>query len=97
MHSWSYEENRICCEKCVETYVINKKSIGTLELVKELHEQLIEVPEGSLIKKICNIKQLFIEMGIENTLKASKLEHYSKDNKKAMIEVLNEYNIPYTK
>ena len=36
-------------------------------------------------------------MGIENTLKASKLEHYSKDNKKAMIEVLNEYNIPYTK
>ena len=56
MHSWSYEENRICCEKCVETYVINKKSIGTLELVKELHEQLIEVPEGSLIKKICNIK-----------------------------------------
>lgn len=62
--------------------------IGTF--VRLLGKELPEIKEGSIKMKITNIKQILVEMGIEDTLVAKPLKNYSKQNEKAMEKVIRE-------
>ena len=55
-----------------------------------LGKELPEIKEGSIKMKITNIKQILVEMGIEDTLVAKPLKNYSKQNEKAMEKVIRE-------
>ncbi len=100
-HIWSKEENIICCLSCVSEYVIKKNGCDPFEFIEKLHSIFIaigsDIPFSSIRMKMQNIKQLFIELDVENNLRINELEHYSKDNKEAMISVLDMLSIEYNK
>lgn len=57
-----------------------------------LSKELSEIKESSLKMKITNIKQILMDMGIEDSLTVKPLKSYSQQNKRAMEKVLNELN-----
>lgn len=91
-HRWTVAEDEYCCRRYVEEYVIGKSSMDMSSFVRLLGKELPKIKEGSIKMKITNIKQILIEMGIEDTLTAKPLKNYSQQNKKAMEKVLKETN-----
>lgn len=87
-HRWSLEEDKYCCEICVKYYVTEKANMPVEDLVRDLTTHFSDIPANSLRMKIQNIKQLFEEGGIDNTLRTKPLANYSRQNKKAMDEAL---------
>ena len=94
-HRWTMEEDVYCCRRYVEQYVIKKSSMEFLTFLKQLDNELEDVQQGSIRMKIQNIKQVLMELEVEDTLVVSPLKQYSKQNRKAMEEVLKEMNIMY--
>ena len=91
-HSWSYDENKYCCEKYFNYFVINKFEISASNFINELCLEMPDISYGSMRMKVQNIKQILFEKGIKDSLKIKPLCNYSTDNFKALENVLIEYN-----
>ena len=89
-HRWTMAEDEHCCKRYVEEYVIRKSNMDMSSFARLLSKELPEIKENSIKMKITNIKQILIEMEIEDTLTAKPLKNYSKQNKLAMEKVLKE-------
>lgn len=76
-HRWTIAEDEYCCKRYVEEYVNKKSSMDLNSFVGLLSKELPEIKEGSVKMKITNIKQILIEMGIEDTLASKSLKNYS--------------------
>lgn len=87
-HFWSMDEDLYCCEECIKTYVIEKSDIGASKFLQRLKRVFPDIAESSLKMKLQNIKQLFIEHKIFNTLQLSPLQNYSRQNKIAFQQAL---------
>lgn len=92
-HSWSYEEDRYCCQMFFEHYVINKKNTNINSFVEMINKNFPNIKYNSLKMKIQNIKQILFELNIQNTLECTPLINYSKQNFEAMIEVIDNNHI----
>ena len=92
-HRWSFEEDRYCCEKYIEFYVIQKSDTSASDFVRILASALGDIKPTSLRMKVQNIKQIMIEKHIPNSLQISPSANYSKQNLSALEIVLAEYNI----
>ena len=92
-HKWRMEEDRYCCKRYVEEYVIKEGSKDLGSFLNELECELGEIPRGSIKMKLQNIKQVLIDLNIEDSLSISPLKQYSKQNKQALEETLNFYGI----
>lgn len=92
---WSDKENEICCEICVQKYVIEKSSISANECVKIIKEnpEFSSRTEGSIRNKIQNIKFLLDSWNIPNTIPISIRSHASSQNESILKKVLKENNI----
>ena len=67
-HTWSKEENIICCLSCVSEYVLKKNGSDLSDFIEKLHSIFMtmgsDIPLKSITMKIQNIKQLFIELNV---------------------------------
>jgi hypothetical protein len=86
--TWSEYENKLCCKICVEHYVVNKYPFQLEKLLTKLSE--INKKKDSIRMKIQNIKFILDDMGIENTLEIAPLKNASMQNRKTMLEILEE-------
>lgn len=89
-HRWLFNEDKYCCEKYIEYYVLNKSGLKIDMFVELLKAALPEIKKNSLKMKVSNIKQILIELGIDDTLDVKPLKNYSRQNKVAMLKVLSE-------
>ena len=92
-HSWTYEEDRICCEEFFRVCVIEKNPMSLSDFVRSLSAKLPALKPGSIRLKIQNTKQLALEHGIENSLKASPSSNYSKQNEAVFISLMRQYSL----
>lgn len=92
-HSWTYEENKFCCQMYVEYYINNKRNININSFVEMINKNLPQIKYNSLKMDIQNIKQILLELNIKDTLECTPLKNYSKQNFKAMKEVIESNNI----
>lgn len=66
-------------------------------MVERISKKLPSLKVSSIRDKIRNIKSLFDELKVENTLDISPLNHYSPQNREAVMKILEGRGIPYTK
>lgn len=92
-HNWTFEENKYCCKRYIEQYVINKSSMKATEFSRILEREIGTIPARSIKMKLQNIKQILLELGIEDSLIVTPLVQYSSPNKEAMEMVLSELRI----
>lgn len=88
-HHWTFEEDYLCCKEFIVAYVLQKSNMPLSDFVRMLSAKIPELKPGSLRIKTQNIKQLAIEYGIENSLKASPRSNYSTQNNEALLFLLN--------
>lgn len=91
---WSVEEDAICCKVCVEEYVIKKSYMDIETCISHIrsYPEIKDRGSGSIRMKISNIKYLFTQWKIPNTLYSNELEHASQQNilcLKACLEARN--------
>ena len=91
-HRWTIAEDEYCCKRYIEEYVIKKSNMEMRSFTKLLSKELPEIKESSLKMKITNIKQLLMDMGIDDSLNVKPLKNYSTQNKRAMEKALKEMN-----
>ena len=84
-HRWTYKENALCCRVCLDEYVIYKSHEDINETTNKLSKELPDIKISSIKMKIQNIKFLFEEYGIENTLNTQYLSSCSAMNREAFI------------
>lgn len=94
-HFWTYEEDKHCCQKFIEYYIVNKRNTSINSFVEMLNNNLPNITSNSLKMKLQNIKQISFELDLKNTLECTRLKNYSNQNFQAMKEVLEENNIKY--
>ena len=92
-HRWTFDVDKICCEKFVERYVVDQSDMDITSFVRLLQQELPDIQSTSLKMKIQNIKQIVLEIGIKDTLASKPLSNYSLQNQKAMTAVLQEHGI----
>ncbi|MBQ8833715.1 MAG: hypothetical protein IJ001_02160 [Oscillospiraceae bacterium] len=92
-HSWTFEEDGLCCDAFFKVYVIQKSNMPLSDFVRLLSLKLPAIKAGSLRLKVQNIKQLALEYGIENSLKAAASTNYSKQNQSAFVSVMKQYAV----
>lgn len=79
-HVWTDSEDKICSRECIIDYVIEKKSTSIKDMTARLSKMLPRIRELSIHDKILNIKAIFEELSVENTLCSGKLVNYSEQN-----------------
>lgn len=87
-HKWTYEEDILCCKLYYDIFVKEKRKIGIDAFVSELLTQLPNIKSNSIKMKVQNIKKILMDLDIEDSLVCTGLANYSKQNLKAMNEVL---------
>ena len=92
-HRWTVEEDRLCCKRYLEYYVVSKCSMDVSQFITVLQKELPNIKPNSLKMKVQNIKQILIEKDIKDTLTLSPLANYSQQNASAMAVVLQEMNL----
>lgn len=92
-HSWTYDEDMYCCQKYYEYYVVNKMRTDIDEFVAMLNIDLPNIKRSSLKMKIQNIKQIALDLNLEDTLRCGPLKNYSNQNYLAMKEVIKQNRI----
>lgn len=92
-HFWTNEENKFCCQMYVEYYINNKRNININSFVEMINKKLPYIKYSSLKMNIQNIKQILLELNIKDTLECTPLKNYSKQNFKAMKEVIESNHI----
>lgn len=93
IHHWTESEDKICCKKFIEYYIIRKSNISINDFIQILSKEVPDIPQGSLRMKIQNIKYLAIQEGIEETSPVKYLSQYSMQCKEAFYQTLKEMNI----
>ena len=86
-HRWSYDEDKLCCLKCL-LYAMEGKGHDIRPLLDDLCDIFPHIKRSSLQMKISNIKQLFIEYGVEASLDMSPLTQYSRQCEQAFLDSL---------
>lgn len=95
-HKWTRKEDYICCLECIKKCVIDKKQTSLSEMVSRLSELLPNIKQSSLEWKIRNIRTIFAELNVRNTLNISSVRtNYTTQNMDVMKEVLKLYGIPF--
>ena len=92
-HEWTFQEDRLCCKRYVEEYVIQKADTRLSEFVEKLSRELVSIKPTSLRMKVQNIKAIMLELRIADSFRYKESSNYSKQNLEAMKSVLNEMNI----
>ena len=92
-HNWTYQENEICCRHYIEHYVLQHSGVSTSALVRLLKEELPQLKETSIKRKISNIKYLSVMAGLVDSSTIAPSANCSTDNKHAFSKLLKEYNL----
>jgi len=93
IHRWTFEEDRICCEKFLEYYVVKKSDMDTAQFIELLSKEVPDVTSGSLRMKVQNIKYLVNRAGFEDTSTLTWLSQCSMQCEKAFNQAVLELDI----
>ena len=93
VHRWTVDEDKICCRRFLECYVVNQSNMDTVTFLKKLAKEVPAVSEGSLRMKIQNVKYLSVRAGLKDTSPLRWLSQYSMQCERAFYQVLEEMNI----
>lgn len=96
-HKWTWNEDLTCSKECIVEYVVHKSLTSTAVLESRLSEKLPALKKTSIHNKVQNIKQIFNELEIENTLEIAPLAHYTPQNMEAVIKILEGREISFKK
>ena len=96
-HKWTAQENEVCCEEYVKTYLINHSSMSANDFVKNvlsLNPMLADVPVSSLKMKVSNTRAIILDLGLEkhDSFQGSVLDNYSNAHFEQMQKVLKKYS-----
>lgn len=94
-HDWTWNEELICSKQCIEEYVIKKSRTPASVVEENLCRHLPSIKPSSIHMKVQNIKVIFDELGLENTLNINGLAHYSPQNKQAVEYLLTQKGIKF--
>ena len=92
-HRWTFEEDVVCCRRFFEQYVLQYSSMDLQFFAQRLHRELPDISVGSLRMKAQNIQQLCREHGIRTSLDAKPLAQYSQQNRRAFMQVKEEFGL----
>ena len=92
-HRWIFEEDVVCCRRFFEQYVLQYSSMDLQFFAQRLHRELLDISVGSLRMKAQNIQQLCREHGIRSSLDAKPLAQYSQQNRRAFMQVKEEFGL----
>ena len=93
IHRWTFDEDKICCKRFLEYYVIKKSDMDTAEFIDILGKEVPDVSSGSLRMKIQNIKYLTNKAGFEDSSTLTCLSQHSMQCERAFKNVLQEMNL----
>ena len=96
-HSWTWNEDLTCSKECIVEYVVEKRRTALSVMEDHLSAKLPALKKLSIHDKIQNIKQIFIELNVENTLEIAPLTHYSPQNMEAVVTILEGRGIAFKK
>ena len=60
-HRWTFAEDKLCCQRYVEAYVIQQQDLPLSEFIRGLSAELPQIKPSSLRMKAQNIKQILLE------------------------------------
>lgn len=88
--NWTIEEERICCENIVSTYVISKATTDVEDVLQKikLYPEFAMRDIGSIRMRIQNIKALLEEFEIQNTLTLKPLRNVAKQTREVLLDNL---------
>lgn len=92
-HRWTFAEDKLCCQRYVEAYVIQQQDLPLSEFIRGLSAELPQIQPSSLRMKAQNIKQILLVRHIPDTLSSAPSANYSRQNWDAMTCVLEEANL----
>ena len=92
-HSWTYQENEICCRRYLEHYVLKHENLSMSAFAKLLKLELPHLKETSIKNKISNIRYLSINAGLDDSMHCAPLANCSADNKKVFVALFDEYHL----
>ena len=97
-HKWTIQENEVCCEEYVKTYLINHSSMSASDFVKNvlsLNPILANISVSSLRMKVSNTRAIILDLGLENydSFQGSMLNNYSNTHFEQMQKVLKKYSL----
>lgn len=93
IHRWTFDEDKICCKRFLEYYVVKKSDMDTAQFIDMLAKEVPTVSTGSLRMKTQNIKFLANQAGIEDSSNLTWLTQYSIQCKRAFKQALKEMNL----
>ena len=84
-HTWTFEENFICCILYIQTYIIKKKNTSVSDLIKIAIPLLPgfsdKDPTNTLRQKFQNIKAIAASTNLTDTFPSDERPNASTDNK----------------
>lgn len=92
-HDWDYYEVQYCIDRIFESFVINREYDYEILLDKLYIHFDMKIKKGSLKMFFSNVKYLFNQNNIPNTLMISELKNASLTAKAAFEIALKKYNI----
>lgn len=91
-HFWTYEENEYCVEEIFKNFVADKR-YDCDEVINRIYIHFDgKIKKPSIRMKLQNIKYLFNEFNIPNTLTIAALQNVSQDNLYAFLSVAKKFN-----
>ena len=96
-HWWTWNDDLTCSKECIVEYVVEKRRTSISAMEVRLSAKLPALKKSSIHAKIQNIKQIFIELNVENTLEIAPLAHYSPQNMEAVVKILAGRGIAFHK
>lgn len=96
-HDWDYEENQYCVDRIFEYFVMNRQYDYEI-LLDELYVHFdMKIKRTSLKMFLSNVKHLFNEYNIPNTLEIAELTNISFNTKYAFSVAMKKFNEEYLK
>lgn len=91
---WKFDDDYFICDEVIKCYVIKKSNEDVSKFVNTCLINLVKkFGYSSVEHKVKNIKCLLDNNGISNSLKCSKLKHYSKQNEEAFNKARKVYSV----
>ena len=92
-HRWTYAENEVCCRHYLEQYVLHCGDLSVSAFVRLLKQELPQLKENSIRRKVHNIRHLSLEAKLNDSMKCTAESNCSSDNRKAFYTLLSEYGL----
>lgn len=88
--AWNYEDDLVCCREYLRFALGETAAKSIRSLIEDLAVKLPHISKGSLRMKLQNIKQISVELNLNDGVQLSPLDQYSVQSKRAFKQAIQE-------